>query len=150
MNEQEKPQSQAGKSMAMPSDMKAFNEKVITEFRANHGQLSGPMAGRSVLLLTTIGARSGKPRTTVVGYGRSGDRLVVIASDNGALVSPDWYHNLLAHPTATVELGPERFEVRATTANADERDELANAVHYLEGQQKLTQREIPLVVLERI
>ena len=136
--------------MAMPSDMKAFNEKVITEFRANHGQLSGPMAGRSVLLLTTTGARSGKPRTTVVGYGRSGDRLVVIASDNGAPTSPDWYHNLLAHPTATVELGPERFEVRASTAKPDEREELANAVHYLEGQQKLTKREIPLVVLERI
>ncbi|MDQ2943227.1 MAG: nitroreductase family deazaflavin-dependent oxidoreductase [Candidatus Dormibacteraeota bacterium] len=150
MNEPEKPPSQAGKPMAMPSDMKAFNEKVISEFRANHGQLSGPMAGRSVLLLTTVGARSGKPRTTVVGFGRQGDRLVVIASNNGAPSVPNWYKNLLARPTATVELGPEKFKVRATTAEPDERDELAKAVPYLKQQQSLIEREIPIVVLDRV
>ena len=150
MNEQEKPQSQAGKSMAMPSDMKAFNEKVITEFRANHGQFTGPMAGRSVLILTTTGARTGKERTTVLGYGRDGDSLVVIASDNGAPVAPAWYRNLLASPIATVELGPEPFEVRARTARPEEREELAKAVPYLKQQQGLTEREIPIVVLDRL
>lgn len=133
----------------MPTDMREFNKKVITEFRANYGEFSGPMAGRSLLLLTTTGARSGESRTTVVGFGRHGDKLVVIASDNGAPVAPDWYHNLLANPSATVELGPERFEVRATTAEPEQRDELAKAVPYLKQQQSLTQREIPLVVLER-
>ncbi len=145
----ERPQSQAGKSVFIPSDMKAFNEKVIAEFRASHGELSGPMAGRSVLLLTTTGARSGEPRTTVLGYGRSGARLVVIASNNGAAKAPAWYHNLVANPKATVELGPERFEVRATTAPPEQRTEFAAAVPYLAQQQTLTQREIPLVVLER-
>jgi deazaflavin-dependent oxidoreductase (nitroreductase family) len=150
VNETEKTQSQAGKSMAMPSDMKAFNDKVITEFRANHGQFTGPMAGRSVLILTTTGARSGKPRTTVLGYGRSGDRLVVIASDNGAPAEPAWYHNLLASPIATVELGPEPFKVRARTAKPEEREELAKALPYLKQQQGLTEREIPIVVLDRL
>jgi deazaflavin-dependent oxidoreductase (nitroreductase family) len=149
MSEQEKPQSQAGKSMAMPSDMKAFNQKVIADFRANHGEFTGPMAGRSVLILTTTGARSGKERSTVLGYGRDGESLVVIASDNGAPVAPAWYHNLLARPIATVEIGPKPFKVRARTANPEERGELAKAVPYLVQQQSLTKREIPIVVLER-
>jgi deazaflavin-dependent oxidoreductase (nitroreductase family) len=149
MSEQEKPQSQAGKPMAMPTDMNAFNQKVIKEFRANHGQMSGPMAGRSILLLTTTGARTGKERTTVLGFGRAGDRLVVIASDNGAPSAPDWYFNLLARPIATVEVGPDKFKVRAVTARPEEREELAKAVPYLTQQQTLTEREIPVVVLER-
>ncbi len=130
--------------------MKAFNEELITQFRANHGELSGMMAGRSLLLLTTTGARSGKPRTVVLGYGRSDARLVVIASNNGARKAPAWYQNLLVTPTATVELGPERFQVRATTAPPEQRVELAATVPYLAQQQSLTEREIPIVVLERV
>jgi len=136
-------------TMAKPTDMKAFNAKVIADFRANHGQFTGPMAGRGVLILTTTGARSGKARTAVLGYGRAGDRLVVIASDNGAPAAPAWYHNLLARPIATVELGPEPFKVRARVAKPEERDELAKAVPYPAQQQTLTKREIPIVVLER-
>ena len=149
MSEQGKSESQAGKKMAMPSDMKAFNEKVIADFHANQGQFTGPMAGRSVLILTTTGAKTGKERTTVLGYGRDGDRLVVIASDNGAPAAPDWYRNLLARPIATVEIGPEPFKVRARTAKPEERDELAKALPYFEQQQGLTERELPIVVLER-
>jgi deazaflavin-dependent oxidoreductase (nitroreductase family) len=133
----------------IPSDMKAFNRAVIEEHRANAGKLSGPMAGRSPLLLTTTGARSGQPVTVVLGYGRAGEKYVVIASNNGAPSHPFWYLNLLASPLATVEVGPEKFEVYASTALPDERDELAKAVPYLEGQQKLTERQIPLVILER-
>ena len=133
--------------MKIPEDMKAFNEAIIAEFRSNAGRLSGPMAGRSLILLTTTGARSGQPRATVLGYGRQEDSYVVIASNNGAPKPPAWYHNLLANPTATVELGPDKFEVRASTAGPAERDELAKAMPYLESQQKLTSREIPLVLL---
>jgi deazaflavin-dependent oxidoreductase (nitroreductase family) len=146
----EKLPSQAGRRVAIPTDMRAFNEKLIAEHRANRGELSGAMAGRSLLLLTTTGARSGKPRTTVLAYGRSGARLVVIASNNGAAKAPAWYHNLLATPTATVELGPERFDIRATTARPEERAGLATTVPYLVQQQSLTEREIPVVVLERV
>jgi deazaflavin-dependent oxidoreductase (nitroreductase family) len=141
--------SEERKPPAIPTDMKAFNEKVIKDFRATKGKMTGQMEGRGILLLTTTGARTGKERTTVLGYGRAGERLVVIASDNGAPSAPDWYHNLLKRPLATVEVGPDKFKVRAVTARPDEREELAKAVPYLKQQQTLTEREIPIVVLER-
>src|ERR1700741_3856943 len=106
----------------MPSDMNAFNRQIIEEFRAAKGQLSGRMAGRQVLLLTTKGARTGEPRTAVVGYRKSGDTFVVIASDNGAAAHPAWYLNLLADPHATVEVGPDRLEVKARTTRGKERE----------------------------
>src|SRR6266487_5183438 len=90
----------------VPTDMNAFNAKVIEEFRANHGQLSGQMAGRQVLLLTTKGAKSGKQRTAVIGYRPYRENLAVIASANGAPKPPAWFHNLQANPHATVEVGP--------------------------------------------
>jgi deazaflavin-dependent oxidoreductase (nitroreductase family) len=139
------------KAPVIPPDMKTFNAKLIADFRANHGQFTGDMAGRGILILTTTGARSGEPRSVVIGYGRHGEHLVVIASANGAPKAPAWYHNLLANPSATVELaGPERFEVRARTAGPEERDELAKALPYLGQQQGLTKREIPIVVFERV
>lgn len=134
----------------IPPDMKAFNAKLIEEFRANRGELSGPMASSQVLLLTTTGAASGRPRTVVVGYRRSGDRYLMIASNSGNDVAPYWYRNLLANPTATIELGPDRIDVRARTATAEERPELAKSIEYLDRQQSLTSREIPIVILERV
>ncbi len=130
--------------------MKAFNRALIQEWRANNGALSGRMAGRNLILLTTTGVRSGEPRTVVLGFGRHGDNVVAIASNNGAPTDPAWYLNLLAQPSATVELASDRFEVRARTARPEEREELAKVVPYLESQQQLTKREIPIVVLERI
>jgi deazaflavin-dependent oxidoreductase (nitroreductase family) len=139
------------KAPVIPPDMKAFNAKLIADFRANHGQFTGDMAGRGLLILTTTGARSGEPHSVVLGYGRHGDGLLAIASNNGAPTAPAWYHNLLAKSTATIELaGPERFEVRATTAGPEQRDELARALPYLAQQQGLTTREIPIVVFERV
>jgi len=132
----------------VPSDMNAFNRQIIEEFRATKGQLSGRMAGRQVLLLTTKGARTGEPRTTVVGYRKSGDKFVVIASANGAAAHPSWYINLLADPHGTIEVGPEKLEVRARTVKGKERERLAKVVEYLEPQQKMTSRPIPVVVLE--
>lgn len=137
--------------MSMPPDMKAFNRGVIEEWRANAGKLSGRLANSQLILLTTIGARSGEPRTVVIGYRLHGNDLVAIASDNGAPNDPAWYRNLLANNgTATVELGPEKFEVRARTVLPEERDEYAKLIDYLEPQQKLTEREIPILVFERV
>lgn len=132
----------------IPSDMKAFNRKVIEEHRANKGKLSGMMANRHVLLLTTIGRKTGQERTVVVGYGQEGDRYIVIASDNGAKDHPHWYRNLLANPTATVEVGADRIEARARTARPQEREQFIPLVPYIRSQQELTSREIPIVVLE--
>ena len=129
--------------------MKAFNAKLIEEFRANHGQLSGPMAGRQLLLLTTTGARSGEQRTAVVGYRPYGDDLAIIASDNGAARSPHWFANLQKDPLATVEVGNEKFKVRTRTATTDERPKIAKVIEYLGPQQERTSREIPIVILER-
>lgn len=136
--------------MAIPIDMKAFNEKLIADFRATDGRMSGQMAGRSIVLLTTTGAHSGKPRTTVLGFGRSGARLVVLASNNGAPKAPAWYHNLLANPAATVELGPSASRSAPPPPGPEQRDEFAATVPYIAQQQSLTDREIPLVVLERV
>jgi len=134
----------------IPPDMKAFNRALVEEWRANNGRLSGRMAGRNLILLTTTGARSGEPRTVVLSFGRHGGNIVAIASNNGAASHPAWYRNLLRRPTATVELGPDRFAVRARTARPEERAALAKVVPYLESQQQLTEREIPIVVLERV
>ncbi len=130
--------------------MRALNRQIIQEFRTTKGQLSGRMAGRQLLLLTTTGARTGEPRTAVVGYRKSGDVFVVIASDNGAAADPAWYVNLLANPNATVEVGPEKLHVCARTVKGKERDKLAKLVEYLEPQQKLTSRKIPVVALETV
>ncbi|HET7092772.1 MAG TPA: nitroreductase/quinone reductase family protein, partial [Thermomicrobiales bacterium] len=96
------------------SEARAFNQDLIDQFRANGGEIvRGMFKGAPLLLLTTTGAKSGQPRTTPLAYTRDGDRLVVIASKGGAPTNPDWYHNLVANPTATVEVGTETFPVRA-------------------------------------
>ena len=130
--------------------MKAFNQKFIEEFRANRGQVSGSTGARQPLLLTTTGAKSGLPRTVVVGYRMDGDRYLVIASNNGNDVAPFWYRNLMREPVATVEVGQDTFQARARTANPEERRRLAPMIDYLERQQALTKREIPIVILERV
>lgn len=130
--------------------MKAYNRQFIEEFRANEGRLSGPMAGRQLLLLTTKGRNSGKPVTVVMGYRPSGAALVVIASNNGAPGDPHWYRNLEVDPQATVEVGDKKFQVRARTAEGEERVRMAALIDYLDRQQALTARRIPVVILEPV
>jgi deazaflavin-dependent oxidoreductase (nitroreductase family) len=134
--------------MSTPSD---YNQMVIERFRANGGDVSGP---NPLLLLTTTGAKSGQPRTTPVAYSIDGDHLVILASKGGAPTNPDWYHNLLANPLVTVELGTERFQARATVAEGHERERLyAQHAALMPGfaeYQRNTARQIPVVVLEHI
>lgn len=97
--------------------MAGYNDSLIDDYRA-HGKVTvGPFVGRDVLLLTTIGKRSGMERTHPLVYSRDGDRLVVIASKGGAPAHPHWFHNLRANPVVTVELGGERFKARAAVAS---------------------------------
>src|SRR5438309_9420190 len=93
----------------IPPDMKEFNLKLVEEFRANHGELSGQMAGRQVLLVTTTGARTGVERTVVIGYRRADDRLVAIASHNGAAADPKGVRHLIADALAPIEFGPDKL-----------------------------------------
>lgn len=131
-----------------------FNQRIIEEYRTHGRILSGPFAGGHLLLLTTTGAKSGKERTNPLAYTRDGELLVVIASKGGAPTNPDWYHNLLAHPEAVVELGRERFAARASFPQGEERQRLydqmaAQMPNFAEYQRKTT-RAIPVVVLERV
>ncbi|GAB3134797.1 nitroreductase family deazaflavin-dependent oxidoreductase [Amycolatopsis sp. NPDC004378] len=140
--------------MTAPADMNAFNNQVVDEFRANEGVVGGMFEGKNVLLLTTIGAKSGEPRLSPLVYTRDGERLVIAASMGGAPKNPAWYHNLVANPKVTVEVGTEKFEATATViADRAERDRLyAGMVAHAEGfadYEKKTTRVIPIVVLER-
>ncbi|HTK09061.1 MAG TPA: nitroreductase family deazaflavin-dependent oxidoreductase [Ktedonobacteraceae bacterium] len=135
----------------MPND---FNQSIIDQFRANGGKVGAPFADRRLLLLNTIGAKSGQPRLIPLAYTTDGDRIIIIASKAGAPTNPDWYYNLLAHPLVTVELGHERFEARATVASDQDHDRLydlmvAENAGFDEYRRKTT-RQIPVVILERV
>ncbi len=130
------------------------NQAIIDEFRANAGKVGGPFAGSTLLLLHTIGAKSGQSHVNPVAYVRDGDRLVIIASKGGAPTNPDWYYNLVAHPLATVEVGTERFQVQATIAVEPERRRLYNQmVAMMPGfadYERKTTRIIPVFILTRM
>jgi deazaflavin-dependent oxidoreductase (nitroreductase family) len=135
------------------SDMSDFNRAIVEEFRANEGKVGGPFEGAPVLLLTTTGARSGERRTTPVMYLPDGERMVIFASKGGAPTNPAWYHNLLANPGATVEVGPETLDVNAVVTSGEERGRLfrlqsEHFPQFADYAQKTT-REIPVVALER-
>ena len=136
------------------SELNDFNQRVISEFRANQGKVGGQLANMPVLLLTTTGAKSGRALTKPLAYTIDGDRIVVIASFAGAPKNPPWYHNLVANPVATVELGSERFRVRATVTAGEERQRLFNRqaeqMPIFAEYQKKTSRQIPVIVLRRI
>ncbi|MGN6362716.1 MAG: nitroreductase family deazaflavin-dependent oxidoreductase [Thermomicrobiales bacterium] len=140
--------------MSSTAQIQSFNEQMIAEFRANGGRTTGPFANRPLLLLTTTGAKSGQRRTTPLVHTTDGDRLVVIASMGGAPTSPAWYHNLVANPVVTVELGTETFQARAMVAQEPERtrlyDQQAALMPSFAGYQCKTTRQIPVVILERL
>ncbi len=129
------------------------NASIIREFREHAGKVGGPFEGRTLLLLHTIGRKSGKEHINPVAYVTDGDRWVIIASKGGAPTNPDWYYNLLAHPLATVEVGTDKFQVRASATQEPERTRLYNKmVEMMPGfadYQRKTTRIIPVFVLSR-
>jgi deazaflavin-dependent oxidoreductase (nitroreductase family) len=135
------------------ADMSDWNRQTIEAFRANGGKVGGMWEGRPLLLLTTTGAKSGKRRTTPVMYLHDGDRLLVFASKGGAPANPAWYHNLLAHPEVTIEVGTETYEATATPLTGEERDRLYARQAELYPQfgqyQARATRKIPVIALER-
>jgi deazaflavin-dependent oxidoreductase (nitroreductase family) len=136
------------------ADVDDFNRNLIQQFRTNHGKVEGVFAGAPLLLLSTTGAKSGLRRTNPLVYTTDGDRIVVIASKGGAPSHPDWYRNVVAHPDVTVELPDKTFEARASVATGAERQRLFDAQaammpNFKEYAAK-TDREIPVVVLERV
>lgn len=135
-------------------DWDAFNRGVVEEFRQTDGRAAGKHTGGPILLLTTIGARSGQPRTVPLIYSVDGDRQVVIGSKGGEPTNPDWYHNLVANPIVTLELPGRTFQARATVAEGSERrrlfDQQAAMFPFFADYERAATREIPVVILERI
>ena len=126
----------------------------LERYRRTDGADGHEWRGVRTLLLTTTGRRSGKQTTTPLIYGQDGDRYVVVASRGGADAHPEWYLNLREDPNVDVQVGAERFPAIARTANSDEKPELWAAMARIwpayEDYQKRTEREIPVVILERL
>jgi deazaflavin-dependent oxidoreductase (nitroreductase family) len=115
--------------------------------------LAGRFAGSKLLLLTTRGAKTGQTRVNPMMYVQDGDDYIVFASKRGAPTNPDWYHNLVANPDVTVEIGPEKYAAQAIVSAGDERTRLWDksvALHpFLADLQASTPRKLPVVVLRR-
>ncbi|HVB05145.1 MAG TPA: nitroreductase family deazaflavin-dependent oxidoreductase [Acidimicrobiales bacterium] len=130
-----------------------YNAATAEEFRANGGRVTGDFEGRPLLLLTTTGARTGAERTSPLIYTMDGDRYVVTAAAGGAPQHPAWYHNLVAEPRVTVEVGSEKFGARAIEPGGEERERLfaerCVATPNFRIYQDKTERRIPIIVLER-
>ena len=139
----------------MSNSLADFNKALIKDLRAHGGRpTSGPFKGRDVLILTVKGARSGEVRSHPLVYSRDNGHYVVVASKGGAPTNPHWYHNLVAHPTVTVEVLDQKFQARALVVDGDDYERLYN--QHAEGMpafheyRKNTTRKIPVIILEPI
>jgi deazaflavin-dependent oxidoreductase (nitroreductase family) len=134
-------------------DSNDWDRQIIETFRANGGNVGGQFAGVPLLLLTTTGAKSGQKRINPLAYLSEGGHIYVFAGNRGAPTNPAWYHNLVAHPDVTVELGTETFAARATIVDGAERDRLGSIqVQKIPSLAELTAkitRKVPVVLLER-
>jgi deazaflavin-dependent oxidoreductase (nitroreductase family) len=134
--------------------MADWNDKIIEEFRANDGKVSGPFLGAPLLLLHSVGAKTGATRVNPMMYQTvDDDSIAVFASKGGAPTNPDWYHNLVANPRTTVEIGSETLEVVARVAEGDERERIwtkqKTAYSGFADYEQRTNRTIPVIILER-
>jgi deazaflavin-dependent oxidoreductase (nitroreductase family) len=130
-----------------------FNQKIIDEFRGNGGEVGGPFQGSSLLLLHTVGRRSGQPHVNPLAYQKTDDGWAVFASFAGAPVNPAWYHNLVAAPETTIEVGPDTVPVRARVAEGGERDRIFDRQKetvpvFADYESQTGGRVIPVVILQ--
>lgn len=132
-----------------------FNKAIIEEFRANQGKVGGRFEGGTLLLLHHTGAKSGQERVNPLAYQQVGDSYAIFASKGGAPVDPAWFHNVVAHPDVTIEVGTETIPVRARVAEPTERDvlyarQVERAPHFGEYVEKAAPRIIPVVILDPV
>ncbi|MCV7278371.1 nitroreductase family deazaflavin-dependent oxidoreductase [Mycolicibacterium flavescens] len=130
-----------------------MNRNVIREFRETGGRAGGVFEGKPLVLVHHFGAKSGTERIAPLVPYLDGDRIYIFASKGGADTNPDWYHNLVAHPDITVELGSETFPATARVLTGQERDDVYAKQVAVEPQfgdyQRKTRRVIPVVELVR-
>jgi deazaflavin-dependent oxidoreductase (nitroreductase family) len=135
----------------MSNSYNDLNTQVIAEFRKNHGKVGGHFEGAPLLLLQTVGRRSGKPRINPVMYLRDGERYVVFASKAGADTHPDWYENLKVNPDVRIEVGDYTMEVHAEEIQGPARERLyerqASIYPNFAEYQRKTKRVIPVIAL---
>ena len=137
--------------MTMPDDLLAYNRQLIDQFRSDGG---ASMGNRPLLLLTTLGRRSGKRRTSPMMYVREEGRLLVIAANNGARSDPAWYRNLVADPQVTVEVPGQQFTATAEPLTGDDYErEWARIKEkypfFAEHDKRSGDRRIPVVALTK-
>ena len=132
--------------------MSDWNAAIIDEFRARGGKVGGQFEGAPLLILHTTGAKSGQERVTPLVYQPVGDALAIFGSKGGAPTNPDWYHNVVANPKVTVEVGTETLERTARVAEGDERERIWSAQKQLmpgfAEYEANTTRQIPVVILD--
>ncbi len=139
--------------MTMPAGMlRALGKLNVPVYRLTRGRLFGKIGRAPVLLLTSIGRRSGQPRTAPVLYLADGERVVVIGSNAGNERAPAWSYNLRANPEAEVQIGGEVRSVRARVAEGEERAELWRKMNEqyagFDDYEERTSRDIAVFVLE--
>jgi deazaflavin-dependent oxidoreductase (nitroreductase family) len=144
----------ADKMASDPNVLHDVNRKVVEEFRANSGKVGGPFAGSDIVLLTTVGAKSGTPRVSPLVYFDVDGRILIAGSFGGAPKAPAWVHNLRAHPTVRVEIGTDAYDGEARELPLEERNALYPRVVEIASQfgeyQAKTSRVIPLFELTRV
>jgi deazaflavin-dependent oxidoreductase (nitroreductase family) len=137
--------------MTQADDVQSRNARVIAEFRANHGEAGGDFAGARLLLLHTVGARTGEPRVNPAMYLPDDGRYLIFATNGGAGDHPAWYRNLMAHPGAEIEVGDHVIAVHATELHGRERDdkyaEQARRYPGFAAYPQHTTRTIPVIAL---
>jgi deazaflavin-dependent oxidoreductase (nitroreductase family) len=133
----------------------AWDQGIVADFHEHAGRITrGRLAGANILLMTSIGAKSGEPRISPLGYTRDGDRYVVVGSNSGLPHQPAWLANIRANPVVSVEVGVETFTARATITVGAERERLwaahvAQLPHFA-SYEGMTERELQVVTLERL
>lgn len=137
----------------MSGDDDLFGPEHVRVYRETGGEHGYEWRGTTILLLTTLGRRSGEPRTMPLIHRTDGDRWVVVASKGGWSHNPLWFENLVSNPDASIQVRDEEIAVRASVAEGEERARLWKLMTevwpaYDDYQQK-TDREIPVVVLTR-
>jgi len=136
----------------MASLAKTFTSLHAGVYRATKGKVGGKFGAAKILLLTTTGRKSGQPRTTPLNYYSDGDRIVLIASNNGQDHDPAWYLNIVANPSVSIQRGAETVTRAARVATPDEKAELwPKIIAWYKGYAKYqakTSRNIPLVIVE--
>lgn len=138
----------------MTNETTAFNEKIIAEFRANEGVVGAPFKGTPLMLLGNRGAKSGAARTNPLAYTMDGDDMIIIASFAGSDKHPPWYHNLIANPQVTVEVGKDKYEATASIVDEPDRTRLYGQIEAqlsaFTGYREKTTRVIPVIRLRKV